>query len=80
MGCLTRAWAESLSREMTPLQMPPVGLSREPEHQCTEEARRRMLVDPLGKWLVPVPCPLASQSVRGWEEGAATKPLEEATV
>lgn len=75
MGCLIREWAESLSWEVT-----PVGLSREPERRCAEEARRRMLVDPLGKWLVPVPCPLVSQSMRGWEEGRAMKPLGEATV
>lgn len=37
-----------------------------------------MLLEPLRKWLVPVPCPLASQSMRGWEEGAAMKPLGEA--
>lgn len=75
MGCLTREWAESLSWEVT-----PVGLSREPERRCAEEARRRIPVDPLGKWLVPVPCPLASQSMGGWAEGTVMKPLGEATV
>ena len=75
MGCLTREWAESLSWEVT-----PVGLSREPERRCAEEARRRIPVAPLGMWLVPVLCPLASQWMRGWEEGRAMKPLGEAKV
>lgn len=39
-----------------------------------------MLLEPLRKWLVPVPCPLASQSMGGWEEGAAMRPLGEAKV
>ena len=80
MGCLTREWAESLSWEMLPLHVTPVGLSREPDCRCAEEARRRIPVEPLGMWLVPVPCPLVSQSMRGWEEGRAMKPLGEATV
>ncbi len=57
-----------------------MGLSWEPERRCAEKARRMMLVDPLGKWLVPVPRPLASQSMGGSEEGAAMRPLGEATV